>query len=70
MTVVLLVHVRGEISFLPAFTAVLVYNSDMDTLTDYSVVSTGYSGNDASASSYCNIITSHFYGYMDCLECC
>ena len=41
LTVVLLVQGIGEMAFLPAVPAVLLYHSAMDTWTDCRVVSTG-----------------------------
>ena len=41
LTVMLLVHGREEMAFLPAVTAVLLYHCAMDTWTEFNVVSTG-----------------------------
>jgi len=46
----LLVQGRGEMAVLPAVTAVLLHHSAMDTLTDWSVVSTGKRVNGGSAA--------------------
>jgi len=44
--------------FLPAGTAVLLHDSDMDTWTGYSVVSTRLRGNGGSDCSYYGTVTS------------
>jgi len=41
LTVMLLVQGTGEMAVQPAFTAVLLHHSAMDTWTDCNVVSTG-----------------------------
>jgi len=61
----MLVQGRGEMTVLPAVTAVLLHHSAMDTLTDCNDVSTGQRGNDGSACSYCSTVTSQCYEYMD-----
>jgi hypothetical protein len=61
---VLLVQGRGELTILPAVTAVLLQHSAMDTCTDCSFVSTGKRGNGGSVCSYCSTVTSQCYGYM------
>jgi len=65
LTVMLLVKRRGEISFMPAVTAVLLHQNAMDTGTGSSIVSTGKRGYGVYACSYCSSVTSHFFGYSD-----
>jgi hypothetical protein len=64
LTVVVLVQGRGEMTVLPAVTAVLLHHNAMDIWTDCCGVSTGYRENDGSACSYCSTVTSQCYGYL------
>jgi len=55
---------------MPAVTAVLLHQSDVDIGTDSNVVSTGYRVNGGYACSYCSTVTSQSYGYRKLLQCC
>jgi len=65
LTVVLLVHGRGEMAVLSTVTAVLLHPSAVDIWNDCSAVSTGQRKNGGSACSYCSTVTSQCYGYID-----
>ena len=65
LTVMLLVQGRGEMVFVPAVTAVLLYHSAMDLCSVCNVVITGKRGNFGCACSYCSTVTSQCYGYME-----
>ena len=64
LTALLLVQGRGEMAVLSAVTAVLLHLNAMDTLIDCSVVITVKRGNNGSACSYCNTVTSQWYGHI------
>ena len=57
----LLVQGRGEMSVLPAVTAVLLHHSAMDIWTEGNFVSTGLRENGGSACSFCSTVTSQCY---------
>ena len=61
LTVMLLVKGGGEIAVLPAFTAVLLHQNAIDTLTDCNVVIKVQRGNGVYACSYCSTVTSQYY---------
>jgi Fe2+ or Zn2+ uptake regulation protein len=61
----LLMQDRGETAVLPAVTAVLLFHRALDIWTDSNVVNTGKSENRGSVCSFCNTLSSQFYGYMD-----
>jgi len=69
LTAVFLVQVRGELAYMPAVNAVLLHRISMFTLSDFIVISSGKKGFFVCVFSYCSTFNSHFYGYMDCLQC-
>jgi len=61
----LLVQGRGEMAFMPEVTAVLLHHSAMAIWIESNIVNTGERGIGGSYCSYCSIVTSHCYGFMD-----
>jgi len=61
----LLVEGRGELTVMPADTAVMLHHIAKDTGSDCKVVTTWWRGYNVYACSHCSTVTSQCYGYRD-----